>query len=97
MMVVSVKYRILGLDLMIGSVLLCSILTLSFAQEAVTPQNTLFWDEDYLLSRSYESLMDMEDEAYENKSLQRLRVLTEVHARKAKNEANSIELANAYY
>jgi AraC-like DNA-binding protein/tetratricopeptide (TPR) repeat protein len=93
----SVKYRILELDLMISSVLLCSIFALSFAQEARTPQDTLFLDVDYLLSRSYESLMDMEDEAYGNKSLQRLRVLTEVHARKAKNEANSIELANAYY
>ncbi|ASO04566.1 helix-turn-helix domain-containing protein [Arenibacter algicola] len=93
----SVKYRILGLDLMISSVLLCSIVTLSFAQETGTLQDTLFLDVDYLLSRSYESLMDMEDEAYGNKSLQRLRVLTEVHARKAKNGANPIELANAYY
>jgi len=32
-----------------------------------------------------------------NNSLQRLRSLTEVHISKAKNESNSVELANGYY
>lgn len=97
MMEDSVKYRILGLDLLRSLGLLCSFLTLSLAQESRLLKDTLLLDVDYLLSETYESLMDMEDEAYRNRSLQKLRFLTEVHIRKAKNEANPIELANAYY
>jgi len=93
----NVKFRILGLDLITRSVFLCFIFKMSFAQEPLFPKDSLPLDVDYLLNSSYESIMDMEDEAYKNNSLQRLRSLTEVHISKAKNESNSVELANGYY
>tara|TARA_R110000744_G_scaffold58744_2_gene122587 strand:- start:79 stop:1740 length:1662 start_codon:yes stop_codon:yes gene_type:complete len=52
---------------------------------------------DYSIDHTYKSIMDMEDEAYENNDIQRLRNLTEVHILKAKMEANALELANGYY
>jgi len=93
-----VKYRIHGLDLIAKAIFLCFIFKMTFAQEPSFPKDSLPLDVDYLLnSSSYESIMDMEDEAYKNNSLQRLRGLTEVHISKAKNESNSVELANGYY
>ncbi|MEG3657797.1 helix-turn-helix domain-containing protein [Arenibacter palladensis] len=72
-------------------------MSVCFAQEPNFLKDTLLSTTDYLLDTTYQSIMDLEDEAYEKGDLQRLRNLTEVHINKAKNESNVLELASGYY
>lgn len=83
-------------SLLIRLVLLCAMLSFSLAHESDLLQDSIV-NADYSIDHTYESIMDMEDEAYENNDIQRLRNLTEVHILKAKMEANALELANGYY
>lgn len=82
--------------LLIWLVLLCAMVSFSLDHEAELLQDSIV-NSDYSIDQTYESIMDMEDEAYENNDIQRLRNLTEVHILKAKMEANALELANGYY
>lgn len=82
--------------LLIWLVLLCAMVSFSLDHEAESLQDSIV-NADYSIDHTYESIMDMEDEAYENNDIQRLRNLTEVHILKAKMEANVLELANGYY
>ncbi len=90
------KYLIQCTSLLIRLVLLCTMVSFSLNHEAELLQDSIV-NADYSIDHTYESLMDMEDEAYENNDIQRLRNLTEVHILKAKKEANALELANGYY
>tara|TARA_R110000764_G_scaffold238954_2_gene337077 strand:- start:16193 stop:17854 length:1662 start_codon:yes stop_codon:yes gene_type:complete len=72
------------------------MVSFSLDHEAELLQDSIV-NSDYSIDQTYESIMDMEDEAYENNDIQRLRNLTEVHILKAKMEANALELANGYY
>ncbi|MEQ9582559.1 MAG: hypothetical protein RIM68_10430, partial [Arenibacter sp.] len=78
-------------------VLLFATLSVCFAQEPNFLKDTLLLTTDYLSDTTYQSIMDLEDEAYENGDLQKLRYLTEVHINKAKSESNVMELASGYY
>ena len=90
------KYLIQCTSLLIRLVLLCTMVSFSLAHEAGLLQDSIV-NADYSIDHTYASIMDMEDEAYENNDIQRLRNLTEVHILKAKIEANALELANGYY
>ncbi|CAN0500963.1 unnamed protein product, partial [Scytosiphon promiscuus] len=54
------------------------MLSFSLAHESDLLQDSIV-NADYSIDHTYESIMDMEDEAYENNDIQRLRNLTEVH------------------
>ena len=83
-------------SLLIWLVLLCAMVSFSLDHEVEMVQDSTV-NTDYSIDHTYASIMDMEDEAYENNDIQRLRNLTEVHILKAKMEANALELANGYY
>ncbi|HCO83475.1 MAG TPA: hypothetical protein DIT95_08080 [Arenibacter sp.] len=83
-------------SLLIWLVLLCAMVSFSLDHEVEMVQDSTV-NTDYSIDHTYKSIMDMEDEAYENNDIQRLRNLTEVHILKAKMEANALELANGYY
>ena len=92
-----IKYRVYRFSPLAILVLLFTTLSVCFAQEPNFLKDTLLSTTDYLLDTTYQSIMDLEDEAYEKGDLQRLRNLTEVHINKAKNESNVLELASGYY
>ncbi|HUH46074.1 MAG TPA: hypothetical protein VLZ54_02875, partial [Arenibacter sp.] len=50
-----------------------------------------------ILNPTYDEIMELEDEAYENNELERLRILTDIHIQKAKSEDNPLEMASGYY
>ncbi|MCM4153620.1 AraC family transcriptional regulator [Arenibacter sp. N53] len=62
-----------------------------FAQEPTSMK------EIKILNLTYNEIMELEDEAYENNELDRLRILTDIHIRKAKKEDNLLEIASGYY
>ena len=92
-----IKYHVHRFSPLAILVLLFATLSVCFAQEPNFLKDTLLSTTDYLLDTTYQSIMDLEDEAYEKGDLQRLRNLTEVHINKAKNESNVLELASGYY
>lgn len=92
-----IKYHVHRFSPLATLVLLFATLSVCFAQEPNVLKDTLLSTTDYLLDTTYQSIMDLEDEAYEKGDLQRLRNLTEVHINKAKNESNVLELASGYY
>ncbi|WP_332927329.1 helix-turn-helix domain-containing protein [Arenibacter palladensis] len=92
-----IKYHVHRFSPLATLVLLFATMSVCFAQEPNFLKDTLLSTTDYLLDTTYQSIMDLEDEAYEKGDLQRLRNLTEVHINKAKNESNVLELASGYY
>lgn len=92
-----IKYRVYRFSPLAILVLLFATLSVCFAQEPNFLKDTLLLTTDYLSDTTYQSIMDLEDEAYENGDLQKLRYLTEVHINKAKSESNVMELASGYY
>ena len=65
-------------SLLIWLVLLCAMVSFSLDHEVEMVQDSTV-NTDYSIDHTYKSIMDMEDEAYENNDIQRLRNLTEVH------------------
>jgi len=92
-----IKYHVHRFSPLATLVLLFATMSVCYAQEPNFLKDTLLSTTDYLLDTTYQSIMDLEDEAYEKGDLQRLRNLTEVHINKAKNESNVLELASGYY
>lgn len=93
----SNKYRSKDLGLVIRGVLLSFLITNSFAQEAPSLKDTIKLDVNHIFNQPYDYIMDLEDEAFENNDLNKLRKLTDIHIRKAKLEANPLEMVNGYY
>lgn len=91
------KYLTRCSEFLIGLVLLCATIKFCFAHELQLPQDSIVVNAGYSIDQTYESIMDMEDEAYQNNDIQSLRHLTEIHILKAKKESNTLELANGYY
>jgi AraC-like DNA-binding protein len=91
------KYRWRGTITFVGQIFLCLSFTLITAQETVWPGNPFSMDSIVMFPQTYERLTVLENEAYDNGNLDRLRNLTDLHIHKAKMENNVIELASGYY
>lgn len=82
----------------------CSLFSLFFILISISlplqdcfAQKTTSLKEIKILNPTYEEIMELEDEAYENNELERLRILTDIHIQKAKSEENPLEMASGYY
>jgi len=84
-----------------GSCLLSSLLffliLIYFPIQNCFAQELTSMKEIKILNPTYDEIMELEDEAYENNELDKLRILTDIHIRKAKKEDNLLEMASGYY
>jgi len=68
-----------------------------YAQINTYPKDSIVLYTDSLIHQTYTDIIKLEDEAYENNVLDRLRILTDIHIQKAKSEDNLLEMASGYY
>ncbi|HUH45828.1 MAG TPA: helix-turn-helix domain-containing protein [Arenibacter sp.] len=93
----KIKYPIDRAAPIMGSIFLLITVMTGMAQETSLSKEMFELHPSDLLLLPYERIMELEDKAYENDDLDRLRKLTDIHIQKAKKEGDPIEMASGYY